>query len=667
MIPSERKLLGVLSNRDVTFFIPPYQRNYEWADDQCQVFLDDIVKTYKKNSGGETSEHFFGSVTFFKTDSKFGEPDKLVLIDGQQRITTTMLFLVAMRDIVEDDKVKTFLDVKYLKNDYASGENDEYKIKLKQVETDWPAYKNIILGEPLTESEKKAAVYHNYRFFINKLNELKQQIELKDLVTYGLEKFSLITIELQPREHKWENPQEIFESMNSLGKPLSLADLVRNYLLLGLDADKQEVFYKKYWLEIEKSLAGSISNYIRDYMQLRSMTSYRQATGVNYKELYGNFKGIFIDTEAEVILKELSEYARIYRWVLPNGKTEKSKKIDNLLTDLKYFKITTANSFLLALLIKWNEEKFTDDDLADILDAFRIYCIRRRLISLTQAENRTFPTLVKYLDELAESCDKREKMFEILSRHENRLRLPNDIEMTNGLESINFYNLQYAKTVLALIEEKLTKSRPDLSDPRLQIEHIMPQTLDNAWRKELGDGCESIHQELVNTIGNLTLIRHNQELGNKSFKEKLDVYENHAGLQIAKTHITDQTTWNETSIRSRAAWIIDFLLQQVLPIPDAMKNKNNFSIKATHGLSFTELQLIGEEIRFHQDQSIKAKVISDKEVEFEGKKWRLTPLTREIQTRRGVANKSGAYQGAQYWDYNGTKLDYIMQNGIDDE
>ncbi len=104
----------------------------------------------------------------------------------------------------------------------------------------------------------------------------------------------------------------------------------------------------------------------------------------------------------------------------------------------------------------------------------------------------------------------------------------------------------------------------------------MPQTLNNAWRKELGEGCEIIHQELVNTIGNLTLIRHNQELGNKSFKEKLDVYKNHAGLQIAKTHITDQTKWNETSIRSRAAWIIDFLLQQVLPIPDAMKNKNNF-------------------------------------------------------------------------------------------
>ena len=163
------------------------------------------------------------------------------------------------------------------------------------------------------------------------------------------------------------------------------------------------------------------------------------------------------------------------------------------------------------------------------------------------------------------------------------------------------------------------------------------------------------------------MIRHNQELGNKSFKEKLDVYENHAGLQIAKTHITDQTKWNETSIRSRAAWIIDFLLQQVLPIPDAMKNKNNFSIKATHGLSFTELHLIGEEIQFHQDQSIKAKVISDKEVEFEGKKWKLSPLTREIQTRRKEVNNSGAYQGARYWDYNGTRLDYIMQNGIDDE
>lgn len=251
MVPSEQKLLNVLSNNDVTFFIPPYQRNYEWTDDQCKVFLDDIVKTCNDNMKGKVSEHFFGSITFFQTDTPFGQPDKLVLIDGQQRITTTMLFLVALRDIIDDPTMQKYIDNKYLKNNNAPGDS-EYKIKLKQVESDWQVYKHIILKEDIPNVEKTAAVYRNYRFFVNQLAALKNQnMPLSELIEKGLQKFSVITIELEPQQHAWENPQEIFESMNSLGKPLTLADLVRNYLLLGLDADAQDELYIKYWLHID--------------------------------------------------------------------------------------------------------------------------------------------------------------------------------------------------------------------------------------------------------------------------------------------------------------------------------------------------------------------------------------------------------------------------------
>jgi len=141
MVPKEMKLLNMLSNNDVTFFIPPYQRNYEWTDEQCEVFFDDIVKTHDRNVQGHASEHFFGSITFFQTETAFGQPDQLVLIDGQQRITTTMLFLVALRDILQDVKLKNYIDAKYLRNNNVSSDNDEYKIKLKQVETDWAVYK----------------------------------------------------------------------------------------------------------------------------------------------------------------------------------------------------------------------------------------------------------------------------------------------------------------------------------------------------------------------------------------------------------------------------------------------------------------------------------------------------------------------------------------------
>ena len=160
MIPQERKLLDMLSNNDVTFFIPPYQRNYEWSDEQCKVFLDDVIKTYTANTSGKPAEHFFGSITFFQTEASFGEPNKLVLIDGQQRITTTMLFLVALRDILGQNGLGPYIDAKYLKNNNVKGDI-EYKVKLKQVETDWAAYKNIILSAELSTTEKNSAVSPN--------------------------------------------------------------------------------------------------------------------------------------------------------------------------------------------------------------------------------------------------------------------------------------------------------------------------------------------------------------------------------------------------------------------------------------------------------------------------------------------------------------------------
>lgn len=157
MVASEVKLLSLLSNNDVTFFIPPYQRNYEWDEEQCRIFWEDIVKTAEANLTGGHTEHFFGSITFFTDNHIFGEPDKLILIDGQQRITTTMLFLAAVRDLVTDDKQRDFIEGRYLKNNNATSDT-EYKVKLKQVESDWAAYKKSCWARSLT-IKKRTRVY----------------------------------------------------------------------------------------------------------------------------------------------------------------------------------------------------------------------------------------------------------------------------------------------------------------------------------------------------------------------------------------------------------------------------------------------------------------------------------------------------------------------------
>lgn len=659
MKPTEMKLLNMLSNNDVTFFIPPYQRNYEWTEEQCEIFFNDIVKTHDQNINGHVSEHFFGSITYFQTETPFGQPDQLVLIDGQQRITTTMLFLVALRDIMQDNKLKNFIDSRYLRNNNVSNANDEYKIKLKQVETDWAVYKHIILGEKLSDTEKNASVYKNYRYFKTQLQQYqKKGGHPEDLIDKGLNRFSVISIELN-LDNEWENPQEIFESMNSIGKPLSLADLVRNYLLLGLDAPSQEKLYKEYWLPMERIIPGQISNYIRDFMQWHICSYLKKATEANHKELYHRFKEIFSGLNSATVLEKLAKYAPIYHWILQGGDTD-CDEINYELNDIHTLRVTTAYSFLMGLLAKWQEGSFTDQEMAEILDAFRIYCMRRRLLTLTSPENKILPTLVDRIDELANSHDKRQKMFDILANLESNARLPNDLELTRYLENANFYNYKYCKLILAMIEEKITKSRPDISEEVLQVEHIMPQTLSESWKKELGPDYENIHQELVNTIGNLTLIRHNQELGNKSFAEKKYIYEHNAGLQIARNEIINQGTWNQVAIQHRTQWIIHYLLQSVLPIPDNMRKTNNFTIKVSKRFSFKALGLIGETIYFIKDTSISAKVKTDHEVEFEGKLYKLSPLTRELFRRMGKINKSGSYRGAEYWEYEGEKLSKWM-------
>ena len=390
-------------------------------------------------------------------------------------------------------------------------------------------------------------------------------------------------------------------------------------------------------------------------MQGKERKPFHKATPANYKELYSTFKKVFHKYDTETILKDLYKYAKVYSYIIEDV-SSKNIKVDYQLSDLRRINISTSYSLLLMILMKWEEKELTDEEIINILDAFRIYGFRKRLIGQAAGENKAFVTLINKIPELVKAANKKAKMFEILANQDYYLRIPNDIELANHLHSCNFFNFNYRNLLLAMVEEKITKARPDLSDERLQLEHIMPQKLNEEWKKMLGENYENIHQEFVHNIGNLTLIRQNQELGNKPFEFKKDVYENKAGLQIAKTHIINHDKWDDKAIMERNEWITNYILQDVLPIPGKMRKTNNFMARKNKKFSFRDLQLIGCDINFIDDTNITARVINDKEVSYEGKKYKLSTLTREIYERNGRTKKTGSYRGHQYWEFDGIRL-----------
>ena len=556
MIPAVTRLLESLSNKNLTFFIPPYQRNYEWSTEYCDRLLDDLRRVADQVEAGERAEHFFGSIVFTREDGGgWPEPDRYNLTDGQQRITTTMLLLMAIRDSSTDESFRAAIQRSYVQNENTTVDGD-YKIKLQQVESDWEAYKRVALGEKISPAQRNSVVYRNYSHFREMLRH-ESDARLKSLVNNGLAKFSVITIELEPIKNEWENPQEIFESMNSLGKPLSLADLVRNYLLMGKSSRDQTALYNRHWMRLEELIPGKISDFIRDWMQADRHRSFLKATESNHKRLYAEFKELARERNTEELLAEFTSFVGPYAIVIGNRESG-NQEIDQLLSDIERAGVTTATS-LLSELFRRREQGVTSDlNVIGVLKALRTYFIRRRILGLTTAENKWLPTLGPKLDAVLESSDPTSEMFKVLSSYEYALRLPNDDEVRQGLASMNFYNWnrgRSAKFILAMLENVWTKSRPDLDDEKLQLEHILPQTLTSEWRQMLGPEAEKVHQDLVNSLGNITLIRHNQELGNKPFNAKVKIYESNAGLQIARTSISDVEIWDENAIRRRTAFL----------------------------------------------------------------------------------------------------------------
>ncbi|MBS1759516.1 MAG: DUF262 domain-containing protein [Bacteroidetes bacterium] len=600
MRPESHSINDVLTKNATSFFIPPFQRAYAWGKPEIERYFSDVIRIIKSELNTKEHdklEHFFGTLVLKEEQQGFAH--KSVVVDGQQRLTTTLLFLIALRDIETDATFKTRITNRYLTNDDSDFED---KIKLKQVTKDWDAYKALVNGQEASPGIIKTA----HQIFTKLITDtLKTNSDItSNHYILAIQRMNVAVIFLDERPHKGEDPQIIFETLNSLGKALTLADLVRNFILLSLDSKKQSSLYEKKWQpKIEAQLEDNISKFYRDYLQYKTISSIKvvsdEKVDSNTKEVYQQFKDFVNDkfSNHEEFIDDIVRFVPWYKWIndeVVTGRissdTAKDKELKELLRNIFHdIKAEAFKPFVLGLL-EYNQQgvgadKLNDVNLIEILKTIRTYLIRRRILGLTQGENKNIVLLCDRIGKLSNSDV---SMLDLLSNQFYKMRLPNDTEVSERLKAMDFYNdiKKYSKFILGKIEENNTKVAVNFRDSKISIEHIMPQTLSNSWKHELGNDFENIHKQYLNNIGNLILTEFNGEIGNKPFADKKEKLKT-SSLNF-RLDVINRNSWTETDIEEHGKNMVAWFLQ-TFPLPDNIKNSDNWNTTVTEKVNFSPL------------------------------------------------------------------------------
>jgi uncharacterized protein with ParB-like and HNH nuclease domain len=584
----ENKIIRFLEGHDKSFVIPVYQRNYDWNKANCRQLFNDLLDVINN----KRKSHFFGSIVYLYNDENEENGQEFMIIDGQQRITTLSLLMLALVHVKEEFKKDEALDIVLIKNEYLIGKyNKKEKVKLKPVKNDAMALKTLF--DKNIKEYANSSIVTNYQFFKDEL--LKIDIPLNDIFT-AIKKLDIVDIKLKTSE---DNPQLIFESLNSTGLDLSEADKVRNFILMKLPIDRQNEYYEKYWNVIEKNTKYNVSNFIRDYL------TYKEKKIPNIGKVYFIFKEYILnnDLTTEEILQDLLVFSEYYRCIIEAN--HPNKEINEILIYLNKLDITVAYPFLLEVFHDYYKNKVINDDcLLSILLIIESFLVRRLVCEVPpNALNKIFMTLGR---DIKNFDDYKEKYIDvlkyILSQKRSSQRFPSDEEVKEKMLLKNLYNMNSKNNmhILERLENFRNKEVIDLqkllAESKLTIEHIMPQTLSNTWRKELGVDYENIYLKYLHTIGNLTLTAYNGEMSNKSFSEKKSI---EGGFLHSKLYLNEfiknQSTWNDAIIEERA----NILIKKSLQIWQSCQTnyENIRDVENTYNLD-DDIDFTGEKIKY---------------------------------------------------------------------
>lgn len=546
---SETKLLEYMEGSKKRFVIPVYQRNYDWKMENCKQLYDDLVTVVRSNR----RSHFFGSiVSSYQPNGRYSE---YLVIDGQQRLTTVSLLLLAMYNLLKQGKVsaQTETMAQEIFEDYLVDKHQpkETRIKLKPVKNDQSAFGKLFDAEE--DHVKNSNLTVNYAYFYNRIQ--KEEITIDQLYD-ALFTLEIINIELTHDD----NPQLIFESLNSTGVALSEGDKIRNFILMGLPAKEQNDYYERYWNKIEVCTDYDVSLFVRDYL------SVKQQIIPSMNKVYFTFKS-YVQTsaaETEALLKDLLAYAKWYE-ILLKGKTT-DKQLNACINRLNRLETTVTRPFFLEILRLHSENKLTIGEVREIFLFAENYLFRRTICDLpTNALNKIFLMLHKEIvrfDGTEENYVAKFK-YALLSRGD-RGRFPDDNEFTDAFAARQVYQMNSKNKIYILerfenfgtIEDKDIYRHFDDGD--YSIEHIMPQHLTPAWIKALGEDYEQIHEQWLHRIANLTLTGYNSKYSNSPFAEKRDTQNGfrESGLRL-NTWIAQQDNWGLPELEKRSQMLME--------------------------------------------------------------------------------------------------------------
>ena len=536
-----------LLNGQCQYIIPVYQRKYSWQTSvQCARLWKDIVEMEKKKK----KHHFVGSIVSIAEKKSVMGVQKQLIIDGQQRMTTLSILMIALRDYLKEqgagEEVEENITNMVLKNPSRKGD-DAYKMLL--TDTDRDIMIKLVDGIKIKENED-SLIYANYLYFKQRVAE---GILTPDEVYESISKLDIVGIILD--KDQGDEPQLIFESLNSTGMALSKSDLIRNFILMGLDNEAQKSIYNNYWKPLEnffpQQLQGDddrMDKFFRDYLTVKLGRT------VKFDSIYDEFKDYAGNSELSTP-QELAEDVMIYGDLYTNITSEKKElpvshqALYPIFEEIRSLRMEVAYPFLIKIYRDFVNYIINIEELAEMMRLTIAYVVRRAVCEIpTNSMNKTFATMKNSIVSGDYLNSVRAAFYYVDSYN----RFPDDEEFKDALCKRNMYKIRISKYIYVKLENEGNKE--PIPYVGYTTEHIMPQNknLRDEWIAALGENYAEIQAKYIDSLGNLTLTRYNSEMGDKPFAEKLEVYKQSAMHNLNK-YVVQQSTWNEKTIVERAS------------------------------------------------------------------------------------------------------------------